>query len=152
MNGRKGMMLSLVLVAAMSSPLMAQQDTTPKQQHVATAAHKMHRATTAHRSMYPRLRQERPGLLKQTTLTPDSATHVALGQEEGGRVVARRLVKRGDHLVYVISVRPKGAKVSKRIDVDAKTGSVLETEPTRTKAPAKTKVPAKTKAPAPTKG
>lgn len=136
MSGRKGMLLSLVVMAAMAGPLAAQQkDTTAKPVAAKTTVHRAVR----HRMMYPRLIQERPGLLKQTAVTPDSATHIALQATEGGRVVARRLVKRGDNLVYVISVRPKGAKASKRINVDAKTGAVLKTAPTKTQPPAKSK-------------
>ncbi len=122
MNGRTSVLLSLVAMAAVAAPLAAQEDSTPKQEPAAQQVEH----PTKHRAMYPRLSQERPGLLEQTAVTPDSATLIALQGNEGARVVARRLVKRGESLVYVISVRPKGAKASKHVNVDAKTGSVLE--------------------------
>ncbi len=155
MNGRKGMLLSLFVLAAMTSPLAAQEapkaDSTHKAHQAVTAKHATHRATRT-RSTYPRLRQERPGLLAETAVSPDSATHVALKGSEGARVVARRLVKRGDNLVYVISVRPKGAKASRRIDVDAKTAAVLETAPTKRKTSGKTRSSTRTKTSSAPKG
>ncbi len=143
MNGRRGVLLSLLMLAAIGSPVAAQQDTTPKPQSTAMAKHPARKSTAHPRATYPRLVQERPGLLKETTVAPDSATHLALAGMEGARVVARRLVKRGDDLVYVISVRPRRAKVSKRISVDARTGAVLKTTPTRRKTTTKPKAPIK---------
>lgn len=132
MNGRKSVLLSLVAMAAVAAPLGAQEDSTPKREPVTQQV----KHPTKHRSMYPKLIQERPGLLEQTAVTPDSAALIALRGVEDGKVVARRLVKRGENLVYVISVRPKGAKVSKSIHVDAKTGEVLEEPASDPQAPA----------------
>lgn len=140
MSGRKNVLLSLAMVAALVGPLAAQetQKQEARQKPVATAKHTARR-TASRRAMYPRLVQERPGLLEQAAVKPDEATHTALQGMEGARVVARRLVKRGDDLVYVITVHPKGAKTSKHVYVDAKTGSVLQTMPVRAKARAKPK-------------
>jgi uncharacterized membrane protein YkoI len=134
MNGRK-ILASMVVLAAMSSPLAGQQKPPSKTAtHTASASRKAtaRAAGSSATATYPALVQERPGLLERATVTADAATGTALKGMAGATVTSRKLVERGDKLIYVITLKPKTGGM-KEVNVDGKTGAVVPMAPAKPK-------------------
>jgi uncharacterized membrane protein YkoI len=152
MNTGRKTLASLALLAALAAPVGAQQKAATAQQKpmttaqqkampaaqqkpaTTTAAAKVATKTTSHSTSarYPAVQQERPGLLARATVKPLAATRTALKEEPGARVVSRKLVERGQSLVYVIALKPSNGP-EKEINVDAKTGKVVPMTPSTPK-------------------
>jgi uncharacterized membrane protein YkoI len=152
MNTGRKIFTSVALLAALAAPVAGQQKATTTPQKPAataqqkampaaqqkpattTAAAKVATKTVSHRTAarYPAVQQERPGLLARATVKPLAATRTALREEPRARVVSRKLVERGQSLVYVIALKPSSGP-EKEVNVDAKTGKVVPMTPSTPK-------------------
>jgi hypothetical protein len=98
-----------------------------------------------------KVREAKPGLLKQAKITADAAEATALAQVPGGKVSAREIEMQKGVLVYSFDVKETGKEGWQEVTVDATTGAVVSTMHESAKAEAAEKAalkhkPAKAKA------
>ena len=75
------------------------------------------------------IKEEKPGLLAQATVTPDSARAVALrAVAKGGKIAAAEIEEEGGKLVYSFDIKIPKKKGIDEVLVDAKTGKVVAVE------------------------
>ena len=77
----------------------------------------------------PTVKEEKPGLLAQATITPDSATATALrAVAKNGKVVGAEIEMEDGLLVYSFDIKVAGRKGVEEVLVNAKTGAVVKVE------------------------
>ena len=74
------------------------------------------------------LKQESPGLLAQTKVTPDSARHIAMRRIPGGVIQSAELEREDGKLVYSFDIKVAGKKGVDEVLVDAITGRIVGVE------------------------
>lgn len=75
-----------------------------------------------------RMKEERPGLLAQATITPDSARSLALARVPGGRIEEAEIEMEDGRLVYSFDMAVSGKRGVEEVLIDAKTGAVISEE------------------------
>ena len=75
------------------------------------------------------VKEEKPGLLAQATVTPDSAKATALrAVAKGGTIREAEIEQEDGVLVYSFDIKLPGRKGIEEVLVDAKTGKVVKVE------------------------
>ena len=69
-----------------------------------------------------------PALVKQAKVSEDRAARVALGRIPGGRIQAVELEKEGGRLIYSYELKVAGKPGIEEVNVNAKTGDVVNVE------------------------
>jgi len=85
-------------------------------------------AGTAQQKQAPRrivLKEEKPGLLAQAKIRPDSARKVAMAQVPGGRMTSQEIENEDGKLVYTFDFKAQGKSGVDEVNVDANTGAVV---------------------------
>lgn len=93
-----------------------------------TAAVLLLPAALAAQDSVPPLKEERPGLLAQARVSPDSALAVARRAVPGARVRSAELEREHGRLVYSYDLKLPGRRGIEEIQVDAMTGAVVSRE------------------------
>ena len=140
--------LSTIALAALLSGVGVAQ--TPAPAKPAKPATKPATAMATPKPMH-KVREQKPGLLKQAKITPDAAEATALTQVPGGKVTAREIETQKGVLVYSFDLKEAGKEGYQEVTIDATTGAVVSTMHESEKAEAKEKAalkhkPAKAKA------
>ena len=112
-------MLSLALALLVTGGVAAQNPPAPPKPAPKPAAG-MATHTPSHR-----VREARPGYLKQAKIPADSAERTALGGMSGGTVTSRMIEKQKGTLVYVFHIKSTGQSGYQLVTVDANTGAVV---------------------------
>lgn len=73
----------------------------------------------------PQVKEAKPGLLRQATVTPDAATRTALARVPNGRVQDAEIEEEHGKLVYSYDLKVPGKSGIDEVLVDAKTGAVV---------------------------
>jgi glucose/arabinose dehydrogenase len=131
--------LSTIALAALLTGVGAAQTPAP-----AKPAVKHANAMTTPKPMH-KVKEQKPGLLKQAKITPDAAEATALAQVPGGKVTAREIETEKGVLVYSFDVKETGKEGYQEVTVDATTGAVVSTMHESSKAEAKEKAALKHK-------
>lgn len=71
------------------------------------------------------VKEEKPGLLKQATVSPEAATRTALARVPGGRVQSAELEQENGALIYSFDIKVAGKSGIDEVNVNAKTGAVV---------------------------
>jgi len=74
------------------------------------------------------IREEKPGLLAQAKITPDSARRVALSRVPSGTIESAEIEMENKHLIYSFDMSVAGKPGITEVQVDARTGKVLGVE------------------------
>lgn len=74
------------------------------------------------------VKEEKPGLLAQAKITPDSATRVAKARLPGATIQAAEIEVEDGHLLYSFDMQLANKPGIEEVQVDAKTGKVLGVE------------------------
>jgi uncharacterized membrane protein YkoI len=69
--------------------------------------------------------EEKPGLMQQAKLTPDSAMKIAAARVPGGHVVKGELEEEDGRLIYSLDVKVDRKNGIEEVWVDARTGEVV---------------------------
>jgi uncharacterized membrane protein YkoI len=72
------------------------------------------------------VKEEKPGLLAQATVKPDSAQRIALAQVPGGKITEFEIEEEDGILVYEFKIASQDGE--REIYVDAKTGALVTSE------------------------
>jgi uncharacterized membrane protein YkoI len=72
--------------------------------------------------------EEKPGLLKQAKVTPETATATAQAKFPTGTIKSGELEKEDGKLIYSFDIQLPGVKGTEELHVDAATGVVIKTE------------------------
>ena len=75
-----------------------------------------------------RVKEDRPGLLKHATITPDSAIRLAQARLPAGRIQSAEIESEDGRLIYSFDLKTAGRSGIDEVNVDAKTGKVLPVE------------------------
>lgn len=75
-----------------------------------------------------RMKEERPGLLAQAAITPDSARSLALARVPGGRIHEAEIEMEDERLVYSFDISVPGQRGVEEVLIDAKTGAFISEE------------------------
>jgi uncharacterized membrane protein YkoI len=94
-----------------------------------------------------KVKEAKPGLLKQAKITADAAEATALAQVPGGKVAVREIETEKGVLVYSFDIKETGKEGYQEVTVDATTGAVVSTMHESSKAEAKEKAALKHKPP-----
>jgi uncharacterized membrane protein YkoI len=78
--------------------------------------------------------EDKPGLLAQARITPDSAIRLAQARIPAGTIESAEIEVEGRRLIYSFDIRTAGRSGIDEVNVDAKTGRVLPVEHERPKA------------------
>jgi len=138
---RRTTLTTLALAAILTGVGAAQ---TPAPAKPAKPATKPATAMATQKPMH-KVREEKPGLLKQAKVTADAAEATALTQVPGGKVTAREIETQKGVLVYSFDVKETGKEGYQEVTVDATTGAVVSTMHESAKAEAKEKAAMKHK-------
>ena len=76
----------------------------------------------------PLVREEKPGLLAQAKIAPDSATTIARARLPGARVQQAGIEVEDGRLLYSFDMKVPGKAGIEEVQVDAQTGKVLGVE------------------------
>ena len=90
-----------------------------------------------------KVKEQKPGLLKQAKITPAAAEATALAQVPGGKVTHREIENQKGTLVYAFDVKETGKEGYQEVTIDATTGTVVSTMHESAKTEAKEKAPKK---------
>jgi uncharacterized membrane protein YkoI len=85
-------------------------------------------AALAAQQPVPSLKEDKPGLAAQATITPDSATHLARLRVPRGSVVAREIEEEDGRLIYSFDMKVPGKSGIDEVNVDAKTAAIVGVE------------------------
>ena len=86
-----------------------------------------------------KVKEQKPGLLKQAKITPQAAEATAAAQVPGGKVTHREIENEKGVLVYAFDLKETGKAGYQEVTVDATTGAVVSTMHESEKAEAKEK-------------
>ncbi len=135
--------LSTLALAALLSGVAVAQNPAPATPPTKPAT-KPANAMATQKPMH-KIKEEKPGLLKQAKITPDAAEATAMTQVPGGKVAAREIETEKGVLVYSFDVKETGKEGYQEVTVDATTGAVVSTMHESAKTEAKEKAAVKHK-------
>lgn len=75
-----------------------------------------------------KVKEEKPGLLAQARITPDSATSVAQARIPNGKIQSAEIEMEDGHLIYSFDIKVPGRSGIDEVNLDANTGKVLGVE------------------------
>lgn len=139
MRSFKHAALPLLLTLALPAALVAQAGAKPAPKPAPKAA-----ATTTAQAKPAglKVREAKPGLLKQATITPEAAEQSAIALVPGGKATSATIEEMNGALTYVFTVHGAGKMAISHVTVDAKTGAAA-IEAAKPKAAPKTPAPKK---------
>ncbi len=73
----------------------------------------------------PQVKEAKPGLLRQASITPDAATRTAMQQVTNGQIREAEIEQEKGKLVYSYDIKVPGKSGIDEVLVDAKTGAVV---------------------------
>lgn len=76
----------------------------------------------------PVLKEDKPGLAAQATVSADSALRIARLRVPGGTVAAREIEDEDGKLIYSFDMKVPGRTGIEEVNVDARTGAVIGVE------------------------
>jgi peptidase YpeB-like protein len=79
---------------------------------------------TTHKPTH-RVREAKPGLLKQAKISAETAEQTALGSVPGGTVTSRKIEKEKGLLVYAFGIKTTGKDGYDLVLIDANTGALV---------------------------
>lgn len=82
----------------------------------------------AARAQEVKVKEDKPGLLAQATIRPDSARKLALARVPGSRVEAAEIEMEDGKLVYSFDLKVGNAKGIEEVLIDARSGKVVSVE------------------------
>jgi hypothetical protein len=85
-------------------------------------------ATAMAQQPTPMVKEEKPGLLAQATITPDSAARIAQARLPRARVRKAEIELENGRLVYSFDLEVPGRSGIEEVQVDAKSGKVMGVE------------------------
>ncbi len=94
----------------------------------AVAAHAQAGATAGTQpatSTTPQVKEAKPGLLRQATITPEAATRTAMQQVTNGQIQEAEIEQEHGKLVYSYDLKVRGKTGIDEVLVDAKTGALV---------------------------
>jgi hypothetical protein len=126
-------MFSALALAALSIGTAAAQNpaakpaSAPKSASPKPAVSKPVQPATAAAPSHPshRVRESKPGLLKQAKIAPDAAEQTAMGAVPGGTVTSRKIEMSKGTLMYAFNIKSTGTEGYNSVTVDATTGSLV---------------------------
>lgn len=74
------------------------------------------------------MKEEKPGLLQQATITPDAARKTALAQVPNGTIAEQEIEMENGKLAYSFDIKVPGKSGIEEVLVDAKTGAMIAHE------------------------
>ena len=74
------------------------------------------------------MKEEKPGLLQQATITPDAARKTALARVPRGTIAEQEIEMEHGQLAYSFDIKVPGTRGIEEVLVDAKTGAVIAQE------------------------
>lgn len=74
------------------------------------------------------MKEEKPGLLAQATITPDASRKTALARVPRGQIATEEIEMEGGRLVFSFDIKVPGRSGVEEVLVDAKTGKVISQE------------------------
>jgi uncharacterized membrane protein YkoI len=75
-----------------------------------------------------KIKEDKPGLLAQARITPDSATRLAQARVPGGKIESAEIEMEKGRLIYSYDIRVTGKPGIEEVNVDAKTGKIVAVE------------------------
>ena len=132
--------LSTIALAALLTSVGAAQTPTPPK-----TAGKPANAMATQKPVMHKVKEQKPGLLKQAKITPQAAEATAIAQVPGGKVTHREIENEKGVLVYSFDLKETGKAGYQEVTVDATTGAVVSTMHESDKAEAKEKAAEKKK-------
>jgi uncharacterized membrane protein YkoI len=75
-----------------------------------------------------KVKEEKPGLLAQAKITPDSATRVAQGRVPGGKIRSAEIEMEDGRLIYSFDFKVAGKSGVEEVNVNARTGAIAGVE------------------------
>ena len=130
---------ALAVACLLTTAAMAQ---TPKPVAPKPAAPKPAMSMATQKPMH-KVKEQKPGLLKQAQITADAAEATALAKIPGGKVTHREIENQKGVLVYSFDLKETGKEGYQEVTVDATTGAVVSTMHESAKTEAKEKTPKK---------
>lgn len=103
----------LALLSLVTASTAVAQSSTPMSQQPAT------------QPGMPIVKEAKPGLLRQATITPDAATRTAMQQVTNGQIQEAEIEQEHGKLVYSYDVKVPGKSGIDEVLVDAKTGTIV---------------------------
>ena len=76
----------------------------------------------------PNMKEEKPGLLAQATVTPDSARKLALARVANGRIAEQEIEMEGGKLAYSFDIKVPGRRGIEEVLIDAQSGALIAHE------------------------
>ena len=114
--------LSTIALAALLSGVGVAQ--TPAPAKPAKPATKPATAMATPKPMH-KIREQKPGLLKQAKISAETAEQTALGSVPGGTVTSRKIEKEKGLLVYAFGIKTTGKDGYDLVLIDANTGALV---------------------------
>jgi uncharacterized membrane protein YkoI len=74
------------------------------------------------------IKEDKPGLWQQATISADAAMRTALARVPGGRITEAELEQENGRLVYSFDIRVEGRPGIEEVQVDARTGEIVSVE------------------------
>ncbi|MDP1889684.1 MAG: PepSY domain-containing protein [Gemmatimonadaceae bacterium] len=74
------------------------------------------------------MKEEKPGLLAQATITPDAARKLALAQVANGQIAEQEIEMEDGKLAYSFDIKVPGRRGIEEVLIDAKTGALIAHE------------------------
>ena len=74
------------------------------------------------------VQEDRPGLLAQSTVRPEAALQTARARVPGGELREAEIEMKRNRLVYSFEFAVQGQRGSREVNVDARTGEVINTK------------------------
>lgn len=85
-------------------------------------------AAVTHAQTATAMKEEKPGLLKQATVTPDSARRLALALVPTGHIESEEIEVEEGRLAYSFDIAVSGRPGVEEILIDARTGALISRE------------------------
>lgn len=82
----------------------------------------------AAQQVLPALKEDKPGLAAQATVSADSALHIARLRVPRGTVAAREIEEEDGRLIYSFDLKVPGRSGIEEVNVDARTGVIVGVE------------------------
>lgn len=75
-----------------------------------------------------KVKEEKPGLLRQATITPEAAVRTALAEVPNGKIESAEIEKEDGKLVYSFDIKVAGQRGVEEVLIDAQTGKLVSKE------------------------
>jgi len=75
-----------------------------------------------------RIKEDKPGLLRQAKVTVEAALATAVARVPGGKLRSGEIEKEGGKLIYSLILKVEGKKGVEEVNVDAMTGAIVDVE------------------------